>query len=361
LTVSCVRFIRFFLLRHVDAGTQQLTRLQRIRTPLLDKYFTFASLCGSEVFYIIMIPMFFWVFDPVLGRLVVLLLISCLYTGNFLKNLFCLPRPLSPPVWVPTKDSEVLDNTDYGWPSTHSINAVSLPFMLLRYYFGFVWVWEFHSPYYLSMMYILAFLWSGSIIFSRMYIGVHSPADITGGMLIGAFLLRIFLSVGEIIDAWTISSRFVPIYLNLAAYGLLLIHPQTSPASKSFAETSCLIGWATGSMTGSWFRPLDAPITLFPAHLFLSEKSPLIVYIECLWKPCLRVLIGFSLVMLSYTCVKKLLTTVTRSLGIFKERKPEDVRDLTMTECLIKFYSYFVFGFMISGGAPAVFDLLCLW
>ena len=53
-----------------------------------------------------------------------------LYVGNYLKNLFALPRPTASP-GGPKEE-------DFGWPSMYAVNAVGLPFFALRYLWGAV-------------------------------------------------------------------------------------------------------------------------------------------------------------------------------------------------------------------------------
>lgn len=48
--------------------------------------------------------------------------LSC---GNILKNVFCMPRPASPPVRA------LDDEHDWGMPSTHTINAITLGGLVL--------------------------------------------------------------------------------------------------------------------------------------------------------------------------------------------------------------------------------------
>lgn len=55
--------------------------------------------------------------DAKLGRLFTLHLTLNVYVGNFLKEMFDLPRPFSPPV------KRFKHESDAGMPSTHSANA----------------------------------------------------------------------------------------------------------------------------------------------------------------------------------------------------------------------------------------------
>lgn len=353
---SLVAMMRTYLEGHVNLGTEQLLKLQRLRTPLLDKYFLLASLCGSEVFYTLLLPFIFWTISPELGRMIGSLLTLGIFTGNLLKNLFCLPRPPSPPVWTPTLDKETLDNRDFGWPSTHSLNAISLPFFALRFFLGFVWLWESENPLSLTFWYTLAFFWSGSIILSRMYLGVHSPADVSGGMIIGVIILRAFLSVCDSLNDWILTGANVTLTMHLASFALLLIHPQCH-RTFTFAETTSILGWLTGILSGNNMSGLDSSVFASSPDLATADYWMLAIAIA---KPLARFVLGLGITVPIYLASKKLLVLAIFGSG-YKAPTPPRKTDFSFWETMVKFFSYSTIGWTTTYVAPLLFTQIGLW
>lgn len=94
-------------------------------------------------------------------------------------------------------------DADFGWPSTHAMNAVALPFYLLRCAFPIA-VWEYAEPARMWFFGLCAAAWALSVSVSRVYLGVHSPADVQGGMMLGAIVLRLWLSLHRPLTAWVV-------------------------------------------------------------------------------------------------------------------------------------------------------------
>jgi len=204
-----------------------------------------------------------------------------------------------------------------------------------------------------------------------MYLGVHSPADITGGMVIGAIILRIFLSISESIDNWILTGHNVPMIVITTTFFLLSIHPQTTPATYTFAETATVLGWISGNLLGSWFKcPDQTRFVIFPPDAFIGEEAQTIIgtcliLITYLWKPVFRFLLGLLLIAITYFVVKKLTSFFLQTMGLIKIQnqatKTKPSRDLTISEALVKLLTYGSMGFMTSAGVPIVFDSLNLW
>ncbi len=90
--------------------------------------------------------------------------------SEYLKDLFARPRPCHI-----TDDIRLLVNCGPGksFPSSHAANSFAMA-AVLTYYFRKLW-WVFV---------ILA----SAVAFSRVYIGVHYPADIFAGALVGIII-----------------------------------------------------------------------------------------------------------------------------------------------------------------------------
>ena len=77
----------------------------------------------------------YWNLEPALAIELAHVVNFGLLFGNIMKDMFALPRPASPPVWRP-KYMVQMDSTsmqDYGFPSTHSMNAVTNPTYVFLY------------------------------------------------------------------------------------------------------------------------------------------------------------------------------------------------------------------------------------
>jgi membrane-associated phospholipid phosphatase len=183
--------------QQIEAGVETVIAIQkRCRTPFLDVYFTAWSFCAEEEFYLLVLPLLFWNVDVFYARHLTFVITVGLFVGNLYKDLFELPRPInisntkmSRKVWSP-KSVTAIDTTackDYGFPSTHSMNAVSNSLFTVMYlYLGsgtFAWGPTTTFPFVLAMA--CAMIWMVSLIVGRLYLGVHSPTDVRGGILLG--------------------------------------------------------------------------------------------------------------------------------------------------------------------------------
>lgn len=283
---------RRYLLKQIGVTIAWMPPLQgRFRHRLLTRYFQAATFCGEEEFYFLAIPTYMWFFDAGNSVPLVLLFLFNTYLGNWLKNLFCLPRPplgLRPGTSGAEPRTEGLDTAprpaprvfmekdrDFGWPSTHSMNAVALPFYLLRCAFPIA-VWDYSEPYRMWLAGLVATTWALSVSVSRVYLGVHSPADVQGGMMLGAVVLRLWLSVHRSLHAWVVGGGFsdhgVPVTLDttlvvtVAAAAAVLAHPVVVPRSTTFLESVAIVGFAHGFVLGAIAMRGNAADACEPAH-----------------------------------------------------------------------------------------------
>lgn len=133
------------------------------------------SFLGSEEFFLLAMPVLYWCVSAPLGARIAVLLITSDALNSLLKLAFHLPRPY----WVEARVQALASETSYGMPSGHAQTAVAvwggLAAQLKRR-----WVW------------LVALVIIALISFSRMYLGVHFPADVLAGWLVGALLVWAF-------------------------------------------------------------------------------------------------------------------------------------------------------------------------
>ena len=86
------------------------------------------------------------------------------------------------PFEVDTRILQLSTGGSFSFPSGHSAEAFAAAVMM-----SLLWPrWFVVVP---------ALLWASSIAFSRVYLGVHSPADVAAGMIIGSTVSYIFYSL----------------------------------------------------------------------------------------------------------------------------------------------------------------------
>ena len=115
------------------------------------------------------------------GILMVISLIAGVLIGNlFLKNIIARPRPC----WI-NEDFPMLIGVpgDYSFPSGHTCASFACTLVLYR-----ILPKKYGVP---------AVLLAALIAFSRLYVGVHYPTDVLGGLAVGIFSSCLVLWIGK--------------------------------------------------------------------------------------------------------------------------------------------------------------------
>lgn len=138
------------------------------------------SFLGNEEFFLLLLPLIYWLFDRKTGaRLGVLLLFSAAL-NDVAKVAFASPRPF----WFDSDLGRSFE-ASFGFPSGHAQNAVVV--------WGFLAARSRNPKVWLPLALALAVL----IGCSRLTLGVHFPVDVLGGWLVGLALLGAWLWQGE--------------------------------------------------------------------------------------------------------------------------------------------------------------------
>lgn len=146
------------------------------------------SFLGDDMFYMLVMPAILWCFDSRLGIRLGLILLSCEGVNSILKVAFGLPRPF----WVSDQVRAFSAESSFGLPSGHAQDAVA--------------VWGLLAA---RLRKRWAYLGLAALIFlvsiSRLYLGVHFPADVLAGWAAGVVLLALFLIFEHRVEEWLAS------------------------------------------------------------------------------------------------------------------------------------------------------------
>ncbi|KAH9930487.1 PAP2 superfamily-domain-containing protein [Epithele typhae] len=244
--------IRRAILRNVERESPVLARMQaKIRHPFLDAYFVYTSSLGTHTFFMVMLPIFYFFGAPKFGRGLLLMLAVGVYVSSFLKDLCCAPRPFAPPVARLTIGNHHLE---YGFPSTHSTNSVSLA---LFFYTLLQHVYHPDGPIsqfgYNCIIGILCF-YVFSIVFGRLYTGMHSFTDCVGGVVLGASIWGLHILIGESVDAWSREQGWiVPALIVPMCLVLVHRHPQPVDDCPCFEDAIAFNSVIMGEFVIRWW------------------------------------------------------------------------------------------------------------
>lgn len=177
--------------------------LENIRFPLLDELMLFVTRFGEETPFLVAALIVFWCVDKNRGYYILGVGFGGTILTQFLKLLCKVPRPwMLDPAFQPVEGS-VEAATGYSFPSGHSQSAVGTFGSLALTGKNKALRWVFSA---------IAVL----VPFSRMYLGVHTPADVLVGSacaLALMFSLR-FLNEGK---------RILPMLLTMCGVSVLYL------------------------------------------------------------------------------------------------------------------------------------------
>lgn len=169
------------------------------------------------------------------------------FTG-FIKDMVSLPRPLSPPLHRITMSGSAA--LEYGFPSTHSANAVSVAVYAL---------FTLHSPDCVLqpttklVLETIAYCYAFSITLGRLYCGMHGFVDVIIGSILGAFLSIIECTYGPAMDTYLHSSGWkVPLIVALTILALVRVHPEPADDCPCFDDSVAFAGVMIGVELGGW-------------------------------------------------------------------------------------------------------------
>ena len=150
--------------------------LEDLRNPILDFFFSLITLFGEETIFMAVGMIVFWCVDKYKGYFLLCIGFLGIVLNQFLKILCRVPRP-----WVRDPNFTIVESAKeaaggYSFPSGHTQTAVGLYGGIAR---------ATKKNWLRIGMIILSLL----VGLSRMYLGVHTPADVLVSLAIATILI----------------------------------------------------------------------------------------------------------------------------------------------------------------------------
>mgnify|MGYP000906273188 CR=1 FL=1 len=201
--------------------------LQRFSTPWLDTLVYWITNLGSETFFILVLPAMYWLWNKRSGYRVAAVYLGSVYLNSVLKTAFHTPRP------VPTDCARVMHpetGGGYSFPSGHAQGSTV--------YWG-----QTAIEVKRKAMWVAAPLAIVLISLSRIYLNVHWPVDVVGGIFIGIVILRAYnlLAIG-----W--ENVHPPVWLRVAC---IVAIPGAAAILYKDPTTNMVLGFLIGFPLGS--------------------------------------------------------------------------------------------------------------
>ena len=146
-----------------------LQMLQEIRTDYLTALLTAVTIMAEEVCLTLLIAIFYWCLDKKKAMRLGYFVLFNSVANSLIKSLIKMPRPFQEGVVTAIRRETA---TGYSFPSGHTQAAVS-------FWTGSMIIFRTRASVIVGTLMILL------VGFSRMYLGVHWPMDVFGGILFG--------------------------------------------------------------------------------------------------------------------------------------------------------------------------------
>lgn len=158
--------------------------LAGFRTAGGEAFFMAVTYLGDEAAALALMLIVFWCMDKRMGYYMIYSTVFGLLCNQFLKSLFEIPRPWLRDPGFQAVEAAKATAGGYSFPSGHTATAAAVYGSMARYQKG-------------TLFRAICFLMIGIVAFSRMYLGVHTPADVGVSLLVGTALVLLLYPLIE--------------------------------------------------------------------------------------------------------------------------------------------------------------------
>lgn len=221
------------------------------------------------------------------------------FLSGVIKDLVCLPRPLSPPLHRITMSGSAA--LEYGFPSTHSTNAVSVAAFFL---------YHVHNdntsvpPQLRTAALVSGYAYATSIIIGRMYCGMHGLFDVIIGSVLGGLITVLQVSCGDAFDIWIAENSWhAPLLATVLVIAAVRFHPEPADNCPCFDDSVAFAGVLIGCQIGHW------SFSRSPYSLPVPTPATVAFHLQTLGiaKAALRIVLGVTVIFLWRAVMKPLL------------------------------------------------------
>lgn len=210
------------------------------RPDALDAFFLAVTKLGSEYLPIILIAVVFWCLERRYSDRVLLLILFSLLTNQLLKLIFVVKRPWLKSDKVKPVEKALPDATGYSFPSGHTTNATACAegISMLS-----VPKWIKYTGWALALL----------VAASRLYLCVHTPADVFFGFLITIAILFAVKKLCAAMDKKPSLDLAViagSVFLTVLIVALAFIRPENGTNTRT--DVIKMSGACMGGLVG-WF------------------------------------------------------------------------------------------------------------
>jgi len=242
-----------------------LKYIQSFSNDTLDSFFEIVTMLGEEWFFIIVMALFYWCFNKTFGYKLAFVCLAGGAVNAIIKDIVKFPRPIG---YEGIKSIRVETAEGYSFPSGHTQQTTSL-FTILMIEFKKKWL------YFIGATVILL------VGFSRMYLGVHWPSDVIGGLIIGVLWTIIAIKIFD----WSVDERN-PMLLGVIVIPMII----------------CMLFFRTTS----YFKIVGTLVALWIGYI-IDNKYLNYATKAVWWKQIIKLVIGFLGLIVIKVYFKKML------------------------------------------------------
>ncbi len=214
-------------------GLDILIGLRQHAVPWLDIVMGGITYLGSHYFYLAALAFFYWCIDVAGTMRLFVLLLSSVYLHEALKVITAVERPIETlrSLLPASQQPRFIETAEgFSFPSGHTQDAIV--------FWGYLAI-AFRKRWLTVFVPLVVLL----VAFSRLYLGLHWPLDILGGMALGLLILWIGYVVLRLLAGMPVQARFpATLVLGLLPPAFYILFPTHYVAMSMGALCGAVLG-----------------------------------------------------------------------------------------------------------------------